>query len=337
VKTLRISLAFLSLSLAALAVPDPAAAQKIPKFDAFYVFSDSLGDTGNDWILTFFAGANPAIPPSVSPHRTYFFGRFSNGPILFEYLWSRVNSDGGPVLPSLAFGALPPKGAISFAFGGSKSGNDCTLFRGLQCQVDDFAGLLRGNPPPTKALYAVFSGANDVLNANPPPQSEAEVAVLIGGIVTNISTSVQRLYALGARDVMVVNMPNLGLAPLVTDPVLKVQLDFLAQQHNVALEGALDALSNSPLLPGLRIIRIDAYGFLKSLTSKSSFNFAVPALPFPAALCLFDGNPLPGPNCPNANFNVAPSFFFWDVEHPTTTGHAAFAAFVYRELKAFYR
>jgi phospholipase/lecithinase/hemolysin len=334
VKTLRISLAFLSLSFAALAAPDPAAAQ-VPKFDAFYVFSDSLGDTGNDWILTFFAGANPAIPPSVSPHRTYFFGRFSNGPILFEHVWHKLNSDGGPVLPSLAFfGGIPRKGAISFAFGGSKTGDDCSLFRGLQCQVDDFERLLRGNPPSTRALYAVFSGANDVLNA-PPPTTPEELAALIGGIVGNISTSVQRLYGLGARHVMVFNMPNLGLAPLITDPTVKAQLDFVAQQHNVALDGALSALSTN--LPGIRIIRIDAYGFLQSLTSRSAFNFAVPALPFPAALCLFDGAPAPGPNCPNANFNVSPSFFFWDVEHPTAAAHAVIGAFVHRELKKFYR
>ena len=77
-----------------------------PKFDAFFVFGDSLSDTGNLWLLTKSAGQDPAIPPSVSPHMTYFQGRFSNGPVAFEYLWDLMSSKaGGSVTPFRRIGA----------------------------------------------------------------------------------------------------------------------------------------------------------------------------------------------------------------------------------------
>jgi phospholipase/lecithinase/hemolysin len=42
-------------------------------------------------------------------------------------------------------------------------------------------------------------------------------------------------------------------------------------------------------------------------------------------------------NCTDTNFLVDPRYFFWDVQHPTTVGHAATGLFVLRELKAYFR
>ena len=326
--TLRRSLVLLSLTLVASAVSASAKSQ-IPDYDAFFVFSDSLGDTGNDLIRTASLGANPAIPPSTSPHRTYFRGRFSNGPILFEYLWALLNPLEGKVTPSLAVTKVPKTGALSFAYGGSTSGAACFPLAGLRCQVEEFAALLAGRQPPKPALYAVFSGANDVLQA-PNPFDPA----VVGGIVTNIGAAVERLYQLGARDVMVFNMPNLGRSPIVADPALKAGLNALAQQHNAALDTLLAGLTTS--LPGVRIIPIDVYAFLESLATTSAFNFEVTALPAPLSFCLFDGEPA-GANCTDTTFLVDPRYFFWDVEHPTTVGHAATGLFVLRELAAYFR
>src|SRR4029450_3533278 len=61
-------------------------------FIHFFVFGDSISDTGNDFILSSALGAKPALPPSVSPNRTSFNGRFSNGPVAVEYLWGLLNS-----------------------------------------------------------------------------------------------------------------------------------------------------------------------------------------------------------------------------------------------------
>jgi phospholipase/lecithinase/hemolysin len=326
-KIFRTSLWVLLLSMT-FALPSSTAAQE-PKFDSFFVFSDSLGDTGNDWILTKSFGAEPAIPPSESPHRTYFRGRFSNGPILFEHLWSQLGPE-GELTPSLAVRALPKKGGISFAYGGSTSGTTCFPLAGLRCQVEQYAQLLGSNPAPQRALFAVFSGSNDILQAENP----FDPAVVVG-IVSNVTAAIQRLYALGARDIMVLNMPNLGLAPLVQDPAAKIALNSLAQQHNALLSAALTGLSSS--LPGIRIIPIDIYSHLQSLVATSAFNFQATALPLPIALCLFDEAIPEGSNCTDVPLNADRRYFFWDVEHPTKAAHQAFGEFLYKELRAFYR
>jgi len=326
---LQTSIVRLVLIFAVLAGPAPVLAQ-VPKYDALFVFGDSISDTGNFWILSKSFGLDPAIPPSESPHKAYFRGRFSNGPIVFEHLWARLDASGSPLVPSLAIAQLPRRTAVSFAFGTSETGADCSPIPGLLCQVGLYAQSLNGAHPSKRALYAVFSGANDVLNA-PNPFDPAVVA----GIVANVSEAVRQLYLLGARDVIVVNMVNLGLSPLVTAPELKFALDQVAQQHNAALAIALADLSDT--LPGIRIIPVDLYSYVQSLVATSSFDFATPAADPVNAMCLFDGAIPTGINCHDVQtFKVDKSYFFWDLEHPTKAAHANVGAFIYRTLKEFY-
>ena len=103
-------------------LPSIAAAQ-VPQFDSLYVFGDSLADNGNILIQTKAMRLDPPVPPSVTPHRTYFDGRFSNGYIAFEYLWQRLSGhrlDSPQAMkPFLAAPVLPRTGATDFAFGGT--------------------------------------------------------------------------------------------------------------------------------------------------------------------------------------------------------------------------
>ncbi len=67
---------------------------------------------------------NPPVPPSTSPHRTYFEGRFSNGYVGFEYLWHRLTGhEPGSRLALKPFLAAPliqqRACAVDFAFGGT--------------------------------------------------------------------------------------------------------------------------------------------------------------------------------------------------------------------------
>jgi phospholipase/lecithinase/hemolysin len=317
---------WLALLVVSIALAAPVTAQdEVRRFQSFFVFSDSLGDTGNDFLLTQSLGLVPAIPPSVSPYRTYFNGRFSNGPILFEYVWAGLSPKGGQVAPSLSVQSIPKKGALSFAYGGSTSGTTCFPLAGLRCQVEQFAALLGGSKANSEALYAVFSGANDIINA-PNPFDPAVVT----GIVTNVTVAVERLYQLGARNILVFNMPNIGRSLRVQDPALKAALNGLALQHNAALAGEMAGLTTS--LKGIRIIPIDVYTFLEGLVASSTFNFNVSALPPPLSFCLF-ADPS---TCSDVSFDVDPSYFFWDVEHPSTSGHAATADFVLGEIDAFF-
>ena len=309
-------------SVLALGIEPVNTEAQAPQIDAFIAFGDSLSDTGNLWLLTKAVGQDPAIPPSVSPHMTYSEGRFSNGKVAFEYLWDHISA-GDDVKPFLATLRVPQKGAVSFAFGASGTGfiesiPGPLLIPGLNGQVELLETALRGRKPPRRALYAIFTGANDYLGG-------PGVALAPQVVVGNIVNAIQKLYALGARDVMVLNLPNLGLIPLVPAE-LKEPLLQLTGFHNFLLAQALTGLATS--LPDLRLIPVDVFTFTNNLAAQPGAVLS-PALPFPLSHCLFS-NPA---GCTDVGtFDVDPKFFFWDAEHPTTATHAALGAFLYSNL-----
>jgi phospholipase/lecithinase/hemolysin len=320
-KTLQRVLVVVASVLALTIAPVISEAQP-PRIDSFFVFGDSLSDTGNLWLLTKAVGQDPAVPPSESPHMTYFQGRFSNGPLAFEYLWDLISSKPrDDVKPFLATLKVPQRGAVSFAFGASGTGflepvPGPLFVPGLNGQVELFGAALKGRRAPRRALYAVFTGANDYLSPSDEPLAPSVV-------VENIVNAVQRLYALGARHVMVLNLPDLGLIPLVPAE-LKPTLSQVTVVHNLLLAEALNAVAAS--LPDLRLIPVDVFTFTQTLAADADLN---PALPYPAAICLFT-DPASCTDVPT--FDVDPSFFFWDAEHPTTATHGALGAFLYSRL-----
>jgi phospholipase/lecithinase/hemolysin len=306
------------------------------KFDSIYVFGDSLSDTGNVLLLTGGLGISPAVPPSTSPNATFYQGRFSNGPVAVEYLWQSLTGNNSATLaPSLSLMSLPRKAGISFAYGGSGSGQSNVtpggfVVPGVLGQVDAFRNLPRRQSTDPKALYVIWTGANDYvlgLTTNP------------GVVVGNIVVAIQSLYALGARNFLVPNLPDLGLSPLVQASGSAPQLTLLTKVHNALLAPALDLMAAS--LPGARIVRLDVF----ALTEKSLASGAVVASPpalaylFPssgAEACLFVSYPV---LCPDVDFN-APlplPFLFWDAQHPTTLAHGAIGGAMLDALTAAYR
>ena len=308
-------------SVLALTIEPVISKAQAPQINAFFVFGDSLSDTGNLWLLTKAVGQDPAVPPSETPHMTYFQRRFSNGPVAFEYLWDLITSKpGDDVKPFLATLKVPQRGAVSFAFGASGTGflepvPGPLFVPGLNGQVELFGAALRGKKPPRRALYAIFTGANDYLGTSDEPLAPPVV-------VENIVKAVQRLYALGARHVMVLNLPDLGLIPLVPEEV-KPAWSQLTGFHNLLLAQALNGLAAS--LPDLRLIPVDVFTFTQNLAADADLS---PALPYPDAICLFT-DPA---SCTDVSFDVDPKFFFWDAEHPTTATHAALGTFLYGTL-----
>src|SRR5262249_8587531 len=187
-----------------------------PRFDSFYAFGDSLADIGNVLLASKALRVDPAPPPSTSPHRTYFDGRFSNGPVGFEYLWQLISGQapGSPkaLKPFLAAPILGATGAVNFAFGGTGTAFiDQTpggLFApGLKGQVELFRVALHGRRPSKRALYAIVTGANDYRD------DPFNVPMDPNEVIRNIADAVTTLYQLGARDIMVLNLPDLGLIP----------------------------------------------------------------------------------------------------------------------------
>lgn len=317
--------------------PATAGAQSPPRYDAFYTFGDSLGDTGNALIVTKLLRMAPAVPPSESPHKTYFEGRFSNGPVAFEYLWWMLQEQpsGSPngLRPFLATRQVRT-GAVNFAFGGSESGlfnrtPGGFLVPGLRGQVELFEFALRGRRPPRRALYAIVTGANDYLTM--PPALPADPT----RVVANISDAIRTLYRRGARDIMVLNLPDLGSLPIVAGTPESALLTGLSHVHNALLAQSLASLAAD--LRGINLIPVDLAAVAALLPPDT--NVVIPALDTlfapplpgqpPVSLCLF----IDARTCPDApTFAVAPQFFYWDVVHPTTAIHNALAQYLYGSL-----
>jgi phospholipase/lecithinase/hemolysin len=182
-------------------------------------------------------------------------------------------------------------------------------------------------PPSNRALYVIVSGANDYLSGTLPFPDM---------VVGNIQTAVGSLYQLGARNIMVQNLPNLGTIPLVAgySAAQRAGLTALSAAHNAALASALDTLKTA--LPGINLILVDVNQVLQTLPPGT--NLTVPAVDAlvpaplgqtPNSFCLFT-NPATCPNVPT--FDVGLEYLFWDAEHPTTAIHRRLAQQMYGEL-----
>jgi phospholipase/lecithinase/hemolysin len=309
------------------------------RYDSLYIFGDSLADNGNDFILTKLLGANPAAPPSVSPHKAYFNGHFGNGPVEFEYLWQRLSGQApgtrNGVRAFLEFPVLGPTGAVDFAFGGTGTPFlDQTpggfFAPGLKGQVELFRAALAGRRPSKRAVYGIVTGANDYRD------DQFNVPMNPVDVVQNISDSIVSLYQLGARTVIVLNLPDLGLLPGNRgNPGPATQI---SQIHNAILAVAMNNLSAQ--LTDLKLIQIDLNAVFALLPA--SMNRDVPALdaliqtplpppfpPLPMSTCLFV-DPASCQDVPT--FDVGQQFLFWDIVHPTTAAQKVLGDFIYSEL-----
>ena len=315
-----------------LLLPFGSKAQVAP-FDSFYGFGDSLADVGN-----VFVGSGGTVPPSISPHAAYFQGRFSSGPVAYEYLWQLLtgHAPGSPqgVRPSLLVPVLPPAGAVDFAFGVTGTGVldplPGGLFApGLQGQVEGFRTQLAGASPSEHALYAIFTGANDYLSPL--------IHRSINEVVANIANSVAELYDLGARDVIVLDLPDLGLGPAVPASS-RAQLSELTRAHNKLLKVTLHQLSAQ--LKGLNVIEIDPNDVFRH-DLPDGINMTVPVLDvfYPPELFGSSGFrmsqciAIDPTTCRDVPTFSAPGYLFWDYSHPTTEIHRLFAQVIYDAMK----
>ena len=257
-----------------------ASAGSASAYSNMYVFGDSLSDSGNVYTLT--GGGYPPAP--------YFNGRFSNGPTYAENLASSL---GFSAAPSLA-------GGTNYAFGGATAAAGSSIggyATDLGTQVSTFRGL--SGPADSNALYVLWAGAND-LRANPS-------AAGIGAALNGISSAVQGLYAEGARNFLVMNLPNLGLTP-----------EAIAG-NNVAVATGGSMLFNSyfdTTIGGLR-------GGLVGSTIRTLDTFALlsDAVAHPSAYGLTNVT-----NACISSVGCTPdSYLFWDSIHPTALGHRIIA------------
>jgi phospholipase/lecithinase/hemolysin len=247
-----------------------------------------------------------------------------------EYLWRQLH-DNTDLTPFLANPNIASTEGVSFAFGGSTSGYLNQMPGGLYVpgvlgQIELYRKILKGKQAKTRALYAIWTGANDYLMGKTEQPSE---------VVTNIIKAIQTLYSLGARSFLIPNLPDLGLTPMVQTDDGAGAGHFLAltQSHNALLAQALNQLA--PRLRGIQIYQVDLFALSQNLLSDGQkFVLTPPALevlaPGIGASSCFIVNPS---ICPDVEMS-APNFVFWDMMHPTTYIHKLYGDAMLESLRA---
>lgn len=276
-------------------------------FTEMYVFGDSLSDTGNAFDFT--AGNIPPSPP-------YFPGRFSNDLIWIDYLAEGLGVNPTTYADVILQGATPTQG-INFAFGGATTGEDNTVsltFPGLPDlpALQDQISLFTENFSATadsEALYIIWGGANDYL----PTEGTFEPFTTSTESINNLSNAITSLAEVGAENIMVVNLPNLGDTPVAlnantVEPGTSDRLNELSAEHNTALAAEINDLALS-LAPDINLISFDLNGLFTAVTNNpEQFGFTN----------ITEGCLLVG--CTNPD-----EFLFWDAQHVTTTANQLIA------------
>ena len=272
-------------------------------FTGIVAFGDSLTDTGNAYAFTY--GAYP-------PEPYYSQGRFSNGKVWIEYLAKSMH--------------LAPRFLENYAVGGAMTGDQngsVPGLPGLEQQLQAFENGLGGKKADKRALYVVWIGANDLLL----PLLDEELSLeekfqqasnAVPTAIYNTIGAVQRLHDAGARRIMVVNLPDLGLTPSGnTTPLSSYYLTFLSNSYNAALESELSDLEDN----GIETVRVDSAGILQKVVSDP------PRFGFSNVVDQFLGTCFGDPSCDPSDY------LFWDSVHPTTDGHRIIASGAMRVLR----
>ncbi|TMI05681.1 MAG: SGNH/GDSL hydrolase family protein [Betaproteobacteria bacterium] len=272
------------------------------------VFGDSLTDPGNAFVLTHQVSAPPY---QLIPDFPYARGghHFSNGKTWVEQLARRLD------MSDSACPALRARGRCSnYAVGGARArpGTPFDLSSQVAMFRSDFASLAKD-----EAFYVVHIGGNDLRDAIEALASDrsgaATMAIIedaLGAIATNIAT----LAAAGGREFLVVNAPNLALAPAIRlqGPQAQGAAQFVSVAFNDTLASVLAGLEAS--LP-VTIHRFDLFALV---------NAAV-AAPAAFGLTVVDATCITPGVIVHAECTHPDSYLFWDGIHPTRAAHAILA------------
>ncbi len=291
----RFANSFRSLPLAALAVcltfSAPASrlfagpngvGQSKPAFSGVTVIGDSLSDTGRT--------------ARVLPFPFFYYqGRVSNGPVWIEYFSAKLG--------------LPYNPLENFAWAGSHSGYLNSFgppLPGMRQQLNELLSLSKHVDK--EALFVVFGGSNDFMRILVGGESPY---VVIPEAVANIVTIVSQLRAAGAKNIVVVDLPNIGLTPRAraAGALAAAQATGLSIMYNGLLNAALDTMDK-------KIIRVSAFDILNTLAAS------------PASFGLTNVQDMGA-----ALFPGGDTYLFWDDLHPTTRAHRYIADRVFSAVE----
>jgi len=270
-------------------------------FTQLVVFGDSLSDNGNASIATagLLPGANyGSYTFSGGLTTSYFSDGANTTPVAAGQpgVWvDKLATDLGVVDPQPA---LALTGGTNFAVGGAQTGTATPQDMGNQIAL--YTASHPGGASAT-ALYALWGGANDILDGNSPTQAADNVAKYISALAAD-----------GAKNFVWLNLPLLGDTP--AGAVDKTALNAASVAFDSRWAFDLAALEGS----GIKVdgVNIEAL-FADILGNPGKYGLTNVT------------QSAQGLNIPNDA-----GYLFWDGRHPTTAVHTLVADAVHASLVA---
>ena len=257
----HVRLGLAAAAAALLAVASPALAAP---FSAEVVFGDSLSDNGN---LADALGHNFPTPP-------FFNNSFTNGPVAVQVLAQRLGLQAtASYFPTAGVSVSNPGVApgTNFAVAGATAGTSIPTgtsasqgVTGLNLGAQIGAFLTgAGGTAPASALYTVFIGGNDVRTA----AHQGSAAYVTDGITAELQ-GIATLIARGAKNLLVVNVPDVGLIPEFTtySPAGQAAAaTAYSQSYNAQLAAGVAALVSANPTDNIKLF--DLYGFNNNIVA----------------------------------------------------------------------
>ncbi|MTJ47786.1 hypothetical protein FJR05_07770 [Dolichospermum sp. UHCC 0259] len=244
------------------------------------IFGDSLSDTGNAY-----KASGNTFPPSPN-----YQGRLSNGLIWVDYF-----------APDLQF---TNPSIQNYAFLGANTGVSNTFGQitvpGLLTQIQQFK-TVNANSIGKDGLYVIWAGANDFLNL--AADNTQAVTNAVNNAVTNIGSAIATLAELGAKEIVVGNLTDLGSLPASIANNNVANARAISIGFNTALNQALTNLE--PAL-NVDLSLVDIFG-LSTAVQTNPANYKFTNITQPLITATSPVNP--------------DEYAFWDDVHPTTRLH----------------
>jgi phospholipase/lecithinase/hemolysin len=272
------------------------------QIDALYAFGDSLSDVGNIYAAT-------SIPGPPIPAAPYVNGQFTNGNVWVQDLAADLG------LASLAPSLL---GGTDYAYGTAETGVTpfntsaaATDLLGATGQLAQFQ-LTHGAADPN-ALYTIWIGSNDLTDilAN---ASASQYGADIATVAANIDTAINILAGMGAKNFLLVTVPDLGDTPeaLAEGPTASGGASLISAEFDATLvngAGPIPSLSAVAAADSIDISVLNAYALLDSIVANpAAYGFTNVTQPCLTGEVDYSG----GTPCATPN-----QYLFWDQLHPT--------------------
>ncbi len=233
----------LKLTIVSLLISIAPASFAATSIEKIIVFGDSLSDNGNLYALTSKLNAVTSWVPVLPKNPPYYKGRFSNGPVWIEYVAQVLN--------------VP---LVDYAYGGALAENLSSSGQiipfGLGTQVDFFLTGHVSDTHTSKYLYVIWAGGNDYLHGK-----TEDVEGTTTNTVNTIRDQIEWLTYYGAKNFLIVNLPDLGTTPEAAENGLAgiTKVRALSEMHNRKLAAMITA--EQAKYPDVKIIGFDINQF----------------------------------------------------------------------------